>query len=116
MKDEEAVNAFKGKKAGEEVKFNAVKAYPNKTDFAAMLGVTKEEAEHAGENYCFIVKEIKRYIDAEVNEELFTKLYGEGVVKDAADFRNRVKADIENQLKGHSEYRFTIDAKEKLKM
>ena len=99
MKDEEAVNAFKGK---------------NKTDFAAMLGVTKEEAEHAGENYCFIVKEIKRYIDAEVNEELFTKLYGEGVVKDAADFRNRVKADIENQLKGHSEYRFTIDAKEKL--
>ena len=36
MKDEEAVNAFKGKKAGEEVKFNAVKAYPNKTDFAAM--------------------------------------------------------------------------------
>ena len=92
----------------------AVKAYPNKTDFAAMLGVTKEEAEHAGENYCFIVKEIKRYIDAEVNEELFTKLYGEGVVKDAADFRNRVKADIENQLKGHSEYRFTIDAKEKL--
>ena len=79
-----------------------------------MLGVTKEEAEHAGENYCFIVKEIKRYIDAEVNEELFTKLYGEGVVKDAADFRNRVKADIENQLKGNSEYRFTIDAKEKL--
>ena len=114
MKDEEAVNAFKGKKAGEEVKFNAVKAYPNKTDFAAMLGVTKEEAEHAGENYCFIVKEIKRYINAEVNEELFTKLYGEGVVKDAAGFRNRVKADIENQLKGHSEYRFTIDAKEKL--
>ena len=96
------------------MKFNAVKAYPNKTDFAAMLGVTKEEAEHAGENYCFIVKEIKRYIDAEVNEELFTKLYGEGVVKDAADFRNRVKADIENQLKGQSEYRFTIDAKEKL--
>ena len=117
-KDQEStyssLDAFKGKKAGEEVKFNAVKAYPNKTDFAAMLGVTKEEAEHAGENYCFIVKEIKRYIDAEVNEELFTKLYGEGVVKDAADFRNRVKADIENQLKGHSEYRFTIDAKEKL--
>lgn len=114
MKDEEAINAFKGKKAGEEVKFNAAKAYPNKTDFAAMLGVKKEECENAGENYCFIINEIKRYIDAEVNEELFTKLYGEGTVKDVADFRERVKADIENQLKGHSEYRFTIDAKEKL--
>lgn len=114
MKDEAAMNAFKGKKSGEEVKFNAAKAYPNKTDFASMLGVNKEEAEKAGENYCFIIKEIKRYVDAEVNEELFTKLYGEGVVKDAADFRSRVKADIEKQLKGHSEYRFTIDAKEKL--
>ena len=114
MKDEAAVNAFKGKKSGEEVKFNAAKAYPNKTDFASMLGVNKEEAEKAGENYCFIIKEIKRYVDAEVNEELFTKLYGEGVVKDAADFRSRVKEDIEKQLKGHSEYRFTIDAKEKL--
>ena len=114
MKDEEAVNAFKGKKAGEEVKFNAAKAYPNKTDFASMLGVKKEEAESAGENYCFIIREIKRYVDAEVNEELFTKLYGEGAVKDAADFREKVKADIENQLKGHSEYRFTVDAKEKL--
>jgi len=114
MKDEEALNAFKGKKAGEEVKFNAAKAYPNKTDFAAMLGVKKEEAEKAGENYGFIIKEIKRFVDAEVNEELFTKLYGEGVVKDAADFRAKVKTEIENQLKGHSEYRFTVDAKEKL--
>lgn len=113
MKDEEALNAFKGKKAGEEVKFNAVKAYPNKTDFTAMLGVSKEVAEKSGENYCFIIKEIKRYVDAEVNEELFTKLYGEGVVKDVADFRARVKEDIEKQLKGHSEYRFTIDARDK---
>ena len=100
--------------SGEEVKFNAAKAYPNKTDYAALLGVSKEEAEHAGENYCFIIKEIKRYVDAEVNEELFTKLYGKDVVKDVADFRARVKAELENQLKGHSEYRFTIDAKEKM--
>lgn len=114
MKDEEGVNAFKGKKVGAEVKFNAAKAFPNKTDFAAMLGVSKEAAENAGENYCFVIKEIKRYVDAEVNEELFTKLYGEGAVKDVADFRARVKADVENQLKGHSEYRFTIDAKEKM--
>ncbi len=114
MKDEIELKAFMGKKVGEEVKFNALKAYPNKTDFAAMLGVTKEVAEKAGEMYCLIIKEIKRYKDAEVNEELFTKLYGAGAIKDEADFRARVKTDIENQLKGHSEYRFTIDAREKM--
>lgn len=114
MKDEEAVNAFKGKKVGEEVVFNAGKAFPNKTDYAAMLGVSKEEAEKAGEKFCLIIKEIKRYIDGEVNEELFTKVYGEGVVKNVEEFRAKVKSDIENQLKGHAEYRFTVDAKEKL--
>lgn len=114
MKDEEAVEAFKGKKVGEEVKFNAAKAFPNKTDYAALLGVSKEEAEKAGENYCFIIREIKRYVDAEVNEELFTKLFGKDVVKDVATFRERVKEDIGHQLKGHADYRFTIDAKEKM--
>lgn len=114
MKDEEAVNAFKGKKVGEEVVFNAGKTFPNKTDYAAMLGVSKEEAEKAGEKFCLIIKGIKRYIDGEVNEELFTKVYGEGVVKNVEEFRAKVKSDIENQLKGHAEYRFTVDAKEKL--
>lgn len=114
MKDEAELNAFKGRKVGEEVKFNAVKAYPNKTDLAAMLGVKKEEAEGAGENYCLIIKEIKRYVEAEVNEELFAKLYGEGAVKDVAGFRARVKADMEEQMKGHAAYRFTVDAKEKM--
>lgn len=114
MKDEDAVKLFKGKKAGEEVKFNAAKSFPNPADYAAMLGVTKEEAASAGENFCFIVKEIKRFVDGEVNEELFTKVYGEGTVKSVEEFRAKVKEDIENQLKGHIEYRFTVDAKEKL--
>lgn len=114
MKDEAAVNAFKGAKVGQEVKFNAAKAFPNKTDYAAMLGVSKEEAEYVNSDFCFIIKEIKRYVDAEINEEFFTKVYGEGTVKNADEFRARVKTDIENQLKGHSDYRFTIDAREKM--
>lgn len=114
IKDEEAVNAFKGAKAGQEVKFNAAKSFPNKTDYASMLGVSKEEAEKANPDFCFIVNEIKRYVDAEVNQDLFDKVYGKDAVKDVAEFRARVKGDIEKQLQGHSEYRFTIDAREKL--
>lgn len=113
MKDEEALNAFKGKKVGEEVKFNAVKSYPNKIDFASMLGVDKKVAEKSGENYCFIIREIKRFISAKVDDVLFTRLYGDGIVKDAEDFRARVKNDIKEQLKNHSDYRFALDVKEK---
>lgn len=115
IKDEASLNAFKGAKKGQEVKFNAAKSFPNKTDFANMLGTSKEEAEKAGENFCFIIHEIKRYIDAEVNQELFEKVYGKDTtVKTVEEFREKVKGDIANQLKGHSEYRFTVDAREKM--
>ena len=53
-------------------------------------------------------------MDAEVNQDLFDKVYGKDTVKSVEEFRAKVKEDIENQLKGHSEYRFTIDAREKL--
>lgn len=114
IKDEESVNAFKGAKVGQEVKFNAVKSFPNKADFASMLGVTKEQAEQVNPDFCFIVNEIKRYTDAEVNQELFDRVYGKDNVKSVEEFRTKVKEDIEKQLKGHSEYRFTIDAREKI--
>ena len=79
-----------------------------------MLGVSKEVAENVNPEFCFIINEIKRYVDAEVNQDLFDKVYGKDTVKSVEEFRAKVKEDIENQLKGHSEYRFTIDAREKL--
>ena len=114
MKDEEQVKFFEGKKAGNEVVFNPSKAYPNKTDYAALLQVNKEEAEHITSDFCFIISEVKRYIDAEVNQALFDKVYGEGNVKSVEEFRARVKEDLSKQFKAHSEYRLTVDARDKM--
>ncbi len=114
MKDEEQVKLFEGKKAGNEVVFNPSKAYPNKTDYAALLQVNKEEAEHITSDFCFIISEVKRYIDAEVNQALFDKVYGEGNVKSVEEFRARVKEDLAKQFKAHSEYRLTVDARDKM--
>ncbi|MDY4044090.1 MAG: trigger factor [Marinifilaceae bacterium] len=114
IKDEDSRKAFVGAKEGSEVIFNPSKSFPNKTDFAALMGISKEEAEKVDGNFCFIVKEIKRYIDAEVNQALFDKVYGEGKVNGVEEFRAKVKEELTNQFKGHSEYRFTIDAREKM--
>lgn len=73
MKDEEQVKIFVGKQVGNEVIFNPSKAYPNKTDYAALLQISKEEAEHVTSDFCFIISEIKRYVEAEVNQALFDK-------------------------------------------
>lgn len=79
-----------------------------------MLGVSKEDVEHVNPMFCFTIHEIKRFVDAEVNQALFDKVYGKDVVKSDEEFRERIKADIQNQLKSHSDYRFTIDAREKV--
>ncbi len=114
MKDEEQVKVFTGKQAGNEVIFNPSKAYPNKTDYAALLQISKEEAEHVTSDFCFIISEIKRYVEAEVNQALFDKVYGEGNVKSVEEFRARVKEDLAKQFKAHSEYRLTVDARDKM--
>ena len=114
MKDEEQVKIFTGKQAGNEVIFNPSKAYPNKTDYSALLQVSKEEAEHITSDFCFIICEIKRYVEAEVNQALFDKVYGEGNVKSVEEFRARVKEDLAKQFKAHSEYRLTVDARDKM--
>ena len=114
MKDEEQVKIFVGKQVGNEVIFNPSKAYPNKTDYAALLQISKEEAEHVTSDFCFIISEIKRYVEAEVNQALFDKIYGEGNVKSVEEFRARVKEDLAKQFKAHSEYRLTVDARDKM--
>ena len=114
MKDEEQVKIFVGKQVGNEVIFNPSKAYPNKTDYAALLQISKEEAEHVTSDFCFIISEIKRYVEAEVNQALFDKIYGEGNVKSVEEFRARVKEDLAKQFSAHSEYRLTVDARDKM--
>ncbi len=113
IKDTRAKNAFKGKRVGDVVKFDAVKAFPNPTDLSNMLGVKKEELEGFGPKVEFTIKEIKRHVPATIGEELFARVYGPDV-KSEEEFRARVKGDIANQLKGNSEYRFTIDARDKM--
>ena len=114
MKDEEQVKIFVGKQVGNEVIFNPSKAYPNKTDYAALLQISKEEAEHVTSDFCFIISEIKRYVEAEVNQALFDKIYGEGNMKSVEEFRARVKEDLAKQFRAHSEYRLTVDARDKM--
>ena len=47
-----------------------------------------------------------------VDAELFAKVYGADAPKDEAEFRARVKADIEKSLAEESNYRFGIDVKD----
>jgi trigger factor len=114
MADEDAKKKFVGAKKDDVVVFNPAKAFANKTDLASMLNISKEEAENLDTDFQFTITEINKFVNAELNQELFDKVFGEGTVSSEEEFKAKIKEDIEKQLVNDSDYKFLIDAKEKL--
>ena len=115
MKDEEIKKSFIGKKKEDVIVFDPVKAYENKTEIAHMLKIKPEAAETLTGNFSFTVTEILKFEKAELNEELFKKLYGEETeIKTVEDFRTRIKSELETNLTYSSKHKFGIDTHDKL--
>ena len=110
IKVDDQKKLFKGLKRGQVVVFNPKKAFPESViEVSSMLGIGKEEAANVDSDFAFHVLEITRYVKAPVNQELFDAIYGEGVVKDEADFRSKIAEGIANQLVSNSEYKLLQD-------
>ncbi len=113
IKDEESKKMFVGAKVNDVITFNPTKAFGNATEVSAMLKITKEEAEALDANFQYTINEITTFVKAELNTELFDKVFEAGQIKTIEEFRARIEADIKEQLKRDSDYKFQIDAKEK---
>ena len=112
MKDKKAAKAFYGKKLGEVVTFNPMKAYDSAIEVASMLGLKKEEAENLTADFTFEIQKIRRHEAAKIDAELFAKVYGENTIADEAAFRQKVREEIESNMAEDVKYRFGLDAKE----
>ena len=110
IKVDDQKKLFKGLKRGQVVVFNPKKAFPESAiEVSSMLGISKEEAANVDSDFAFHVLEITRYAKAPVNQELFDAIYGEGAVKDEADFRSKIAEGIANQLVSNSEFKLLQD-------
>ncbi|WP_321288609.1 trigger factor [uncultured Sunxiuqinia sp.] len=113
MKDEEVKKEIIGKKAGNTIVFDPIKVYDSRHEVGHMLNISHEEAENVEGDFKFTLTEILRFKKAEVNEDLFKKAFGDDTeVKTEQEFRNKLKADLEEQLKYSSDYKFTIDSRD----
>ena len=113
MKDEDSKRLFDGAKKDDVITFNPRKAYDGiEAELTSLLKITKEEAANVQSDFTFQIKDITRYTDGELNQELFDQIYGEGKVSSEEEFKQAVKADIEAQFAPESNYRFLIDVRE----
>lgn len=112
IKDKEEQAKFTGAKAGDEIIFNPGKAYEgNEAEIASLLHIKKEEVGTIPAEFKFAITEITRYQEAAIDQELFDKVFGEGNVKSADEFRTKVKETIATQFAPDSDYKFLLDAK-----
>ena len=111
MKDDAQKALFQGAKKGDVVTFNPAAAYGSEVEVSSLVGVSKEEAKDLTSDFTFEIKTITRHQPAAIDGELFAKVYGENNVKDEADFRARVKAEIEANMAEDAKYKFGLDAK-----
>jgi trigger factor len=111
IKDDIIKSDFLGKSIGDTVVFDIKKAYPNDSEISGILHITKEEVAAIGSNYRFTINEISRFFPAQTDQELFDKVYGEGVVTGEDEFMKKVEDEISLSLQRESDFKLMLDLK-----
>lgn len=115
MKNDEEKAKFANVKKGQAIVFNPGKAYDgNETEISSFLHIQKDQVEAIAAEFQFTVREITRYKEAELDQDLFDKVFGAGNVKSEAEFMEKVKESISLQLTPDSDYKFLLDARQLL--
>lgn len=113
IRDEDEKKKFITAKKGNSIDFDIKKAFPNNTEISSMLSIPKETAETLSGSFRYTINEITEYIPHEINEDLFKSVYGEEV-KTEAEFRSRIKEEIERFYIKESDFKFLLDIKDGL--
>ncbi len=110
IKNEEIKKDFIGKKKGEVLTFDPVTAYEDRHEVGHLLKITHEEADELNSSFNFTITEILDFQKAELNEELFVKIYGEDSdIKTETDLREKLKEEIAESFKQTSDSLFARD-------
>ena len=111
IKDKKIKKQFIGRKEKETIDFDLRKALPNDSEIAGLLKKQKDEVTGINGDFRFTINEVSRFVPAEINQELFDRIYGEGVINSEEDFRKKMDEEITTNLKNESEYKLSLDLK-----
>ncbi|MEA4981280.1 MAG: trigger factor, partial [Paludibacter sp.] len=114
MKDEATKALFVGAKKGDVITFNPKTAFENEAEIASLLKISKEAVGNVASDFQITIESITRYVEAEVNQELFDKVFGEGVINSEEAFIGKIKETLQENLLQDSEYKFGLDARDAL--
>ncbi len=114
IKDDRMKKTVLSSKKNDVLTIDLKKAYPNDTELSAILKIDKNKVADLSQNFEMTIQDISLFRNAEVNQALFDKVFGEGNVKSEKEFREKIAEEAKRNLVKDSEYRFAVDAKETL--
>ena len=94
LKNEEAKSKVLGVKKEDKIIININALYDTAIDKSVSLGIDKDLAETINCNLQLVVKNIARLEDADLNQELFDKVYGEGKITTEEEFKNKIREEL----------------------
>lgn len=103
IEDKKVKNAIVGKVKGDQVIVDPATVSRGGKDTAAMLGISEEELPNVSNTFKMTINEIKHMEMAELNQELFDRLFGEGAINSEKELRDRIAKDLDGMFANDSD-------------
>jgi trigger factor len=114
IKGEKALAALIGAKKDDKIRLNVNDLYETDFDKSLALGIEREAASGLTSDLQLTVKSISRVNEAELDQQLFDRIYGEGKVSNEGEFRNKVREELGMMFHADAERFFAREVENKL--
>lgn len=111
IEDADTKSKLVGAKPGDKIVVNPHKLSHGESDLAAMLGIDKSRVGEISDSFQITVNEIRHMLPAELNQDLFDKVYGAGTVNSVDEFKEKVKEELSRNFEGDSRNFFHREAR-----
>jgi len=110
VKDKAILKSLTGVKKGDVLELDLQKTFENnEVVIAKLLNIAEEEAKDLQSKFQVTVKNVNRLEEADLNQEFFDKIFGEGVVTDEAGFTAKITEEIEGMFKQDADRKLQND-------
>jgi trigger factor len=106
LENKAGIKALKGKKVNEVIDLDPRNVSKDDKDCASLLGITEEQVAGLTSAFQFTIADVKRMEMADLNEELYTKLFAEEV-KTEEELHARISVDLTRMFAEDADRVFT---------
>ncbi len=103
IKGKRNLDKFLGAKVGDVITLKTKGLFAEEHDLISALKVSHDDAKDLDVEVTFTVSEINKQELADLDQELFDKLYGPGNIKNVTELKEKIKQDAERQFEQQSD-------------